>query len=89
MEDKKKELLEEYTKYAEEKGIALNPNKKMVEAVIEGIINHEINDGARYCPCRKLTGDKEEDAKIACPCIYHLDEVAKMGHCHCNLFVKK
>ncbi len=89
MEDRKKELFVEYEKYAEENGIALNPNERMTNAVIEGLLNHEDNDGERYCPCRKITGDKEEDKKIICPCIYHLDEVKEMGRCHCNLFVKK
>ncbi|MDD4409481.1 MAG: ferredoxin-thioredoxin reductase catalytic domain-containing protein [Candidatus Pacebacteria bacterium] len=89
MEDKKKELLEGYTAYAEEKGIALNSNERIVGAVIEGLLYNEEQKGAKYCPCRKVSGNKEEDEKIICPCVYHLDEIETMGHCHCNLFVSK
>jgi ferredoxin-thioredoxin reductase catalytic subunit len=87
--DKKEELLKEYQDYAEEKGIALNPNERIVSAIIDGLFAREESDGEKYCPCRKVTGDKEEDKKIICPCVYHMDEITEMGHCHCNLFVKK
>lgn len=89
MEENAKDLIEEYKKYAEEKGISLNPNERLVIAVVEGLLDWEKRSGERYCPCRKVTGDKEEDKKIICPCVYHLEEVESMGHCHCNLFVKK
>ncbi|PKL58228.1 MAG: ferredoxin:thioredoxin reductase, partial [Methanomicrobiales archaeon HGW-Methanomicrobiales-5] len=23
------------------------------------------------------------------PCVYHKEEVAKQGHCHCNLYFKE
>ncbi|MCK9393530.1 MAG: ferredoxin-thioredoxin reductase catalytic domain-containing protein [Candidatus Paceibacterota bacterium] len=86
---KPEELKTEYEKYALEKDISLNPNEKIVNAIIGGLLNNEDKYGEKYCPCRKVTGDKEEDKKIICPCIYHLDEINSMGHCHCNLFVKK
>lgn len=89
MENKKEELLKTYIEYAEKNNIALNPNEKIVEAIIDGLLNREQVNGERYCPCRKVSGDKEEDKKIICPCIYHLEEIETMGHCHCNLFVKK
>ena len=35
------------------------------------------------------SGDKEKDKAIICPCIYHEDEIAKDGHCHCQLYYRK
>ncbi|MFA6252446.1 MAG: ferredoxin-thioredoxin reductase catalytic domain-containing protein [Candidatus Paceibacterota bacterium] len=83
------ELKNKYKLYAQEKGISLNSNEKIVDAIIGGLLNNEQRHGEKYCPCRKVTGNAEEDKKIICPCIYHMDEISSMGHCHCNLFVKK
>jgi ferredoxin-thioredoxin reductase catalytic subunit len=85
---KSEELKNEYEEYAKENEISLNPNEKIVNAIIEGLLNNEEKYGEKYCPCRKVTGDKEEDKKIICPCIYHLEEINSIGHCHCNLFIK-
>ena len=77
-----------FSKYAESQGFRLNPNNDKVEGVCKGLIANQKKHGARYCPCRMVSGDKEEDRKIICPCIYHKEEVKKDGHCHCGLFVK-
>jgi ferredoxin-thioredoxin reductase catalytic chain len=82
------ELIKKYEEYAKENGFKLNPDKKIVEGVIKGLLMREEKSGARYCPCRRTTGDDDEDSKIICPCVYHKDEIEKDGHCHCNLFVK-
>lgn len=74
--------------YAEKSGLALNPDKHIVERIIEGLLRNEDKHGEKYCPCRVRTGDKEKDKAIICPCIYHRDEIEKDGHCHCRLFVK-
>ena len=84
----KEELIKQYEGYASANGFKLNPNQKIVEAVVDGLLTREEKLGERYCPCRRVTGDKEEDKKIICPCIYHKDEIQKDGACHCNLFVK-
>ncbi|MEM3506536.1 MAG: ferredoxin-thioredoxin reductase catalytic domain-containing protein [Candidatus Bathyarchaeia archaeon] len=81
---KLKEILE---KYAKSQGIRLNPDEKIVDLILEGLLNNEKKYGYRYCPCRRVTGDKAVDAKIICPCIYHKEEIKSMGKCHCGLFV--
>jgi len=86
--DKEKELLEKYKKYAKENNFKLNPDKKIVDTIIKGILRNEEKYGFRYCPCRRITGDKEKDKAIICPCIYHRDEIKTQGHCHCMLFFK-
>jgi len=83
-----KKLLKEYEKYAKENGICLNPDKKVVEFLLNGILEKEKKYGKRYCPCRRITGDKEKDKKIICPCVYCKEEIKKYGHCHCFLFVR-
>ena len=83
-----KELLEISEKYAASKGYKLNPNQKLVDVIIKGLLRNEGKYGFRYCPCRKVSGDKEKDKLIICPCVYHEDEIKKDGHCHCMLFVK-
>lgn len=83
-----KKLLKEYNDYAKAHGFKVNPDSKIAENVVRALLLREEALGERYCPCRKATGNKEEDKKIICPCVYHKDEIEKDGHCHCNLFVK-
>ena len=90
MENQEKidELAKKYAEYAENNGFHLNPDKKIVERVISGLLRNEDKYGCQYCPCRRVTGNKEDDAKKICPCVWHKDEINKDGHCFCNLYVK-
>jgi len=89
MEEKDiEELTKKSAEHAKSKGFKLNPNDAIVLGLVKGLLMRKEKFGEIYCPCRKVTGDKEEDKKIICPCIYHENEVARDGHCLCNLFVK-
>ena len=88
MDEKAQKIKDSYRKYAESQGFRLNPDDKVVEMIIKGLLANQEKHGARYCPCRIVTGGKEKDLKTICPCAYHKDEIKEMGHCHCNLFVK-
>ena len=77
-----------YEEYAQKNGFSLNPNRKIVEGIVKSLLEREKKFGARYCPCRKITGNPDEDKKIICPCIFHRLEIEKDGHCLCGLFVK-
>lgn len=81
-------LIEEYENYAKAEGFKLNPEGKTVEAITRSLLEREKKLGARYCPCRRVTGNLEEDKKIICPCAYHKEEIKKDGHCLCRLFTK-
>ena len=83
------DLLKQSQEYADKAGLKLNPNEKVLAGILNGLLRNKKFKGDIYCPCRTVTGNKEEDKKIACPCIYHLDEVKKDGHCKCTLFWKK
>lgn len=67
----------------------LNPDKKTVDRILNGLIKRKQRFGEFYCPCRIVTGNKKEDQKKICPCGWHEDEVRKDGICLCGLFVKK
>jgi ferredoxin-thioredoxin reductase catalytic subunit len=81
-------LIAEYQEYAKKEGFKLNPNEAVVRGVVKRMLDIEEKNGERYCPCRRQTGNAEEDKQIICPCTHHKDEVEKDGHCHCFLFVK-
>jgi len=76
-------------RYAKSQGFQLNPDDKILDVIIQGLLQNEQKLGRRYCPCRAITGDPGQDRKIICPCIYHKNELKQMGHCHCGLFVVK
>ena len=75
--------------YAKENGWVLNPDNDVLDRVIQGLARNEQKSGHRYCPCRIRSRDDEKDKAIICPCIYHKDEIAKAGHCHCMLYYRK
>jgi len=81
-------LISEYEEHANNNGFRLNPDKETVRRIAEGILRNKELHGNHYCPCRRVTGDKNEDKKIICPCIYHKEEVESNGRCMCGLFVK-
>jgi len=82
-------LIKSYEIYAQEQGFLLNPDCKRVENIVRALLKKEVMQGDKYCPCRVVTGDVEEDKKIVCPCAYHKGEIQELGHCLCWLFVKK
>lgn len=88
MDEEIKKLADKYSDYAKSSGFNLNPDGKTVERIISGLLRNEEKYGEKYCPCRRVSGDKEEDSKKICPCVWHKDEIAKDGHCFCNLYVK-
>ena len=79
-------MILEYEDYAGKNGFQLNPNKDVVKAMVRGLLANEKKYGERYCPCRRVVGDKEEDEPKICPCQWHKEEIEKQGHCICNLF---
>lgn len=88
MEEQIQNLIKEYETYAKEKGFRLNPDKKVVENIVRMLLKKEKELGKRYCPCRRLSGDKKKDKEIICPCVFHQEEIKTKGHCHCLLFFK-
>lgn len=86
LESEKVKIHKFVEKYAKTTGYQLNPDKEIVEFVIEGLARNKIKYGKQYCPCRIVTGNPQEDKQKICPCKWHKEEIALQGHCHCNLF---
>jgi len=86
--EKIEEMIKNYSEYARKNGFQLNPNRKTVERIMNGLLENEKQKGHKYCPCRMLSGNQEEDSKKICPCAYHKEEIAKDGRCYCGLFIK-
>ncbi|MGZ7132792.1 MAG: ferredoxin-thioredoxin reductase catalytic domain-containing protein [Halobacteriota archaeon] len=88
--DEQAEKIKNWAKrYAEKKELQLNPDQERVDEVAKGLAVRQEKFGKRYCPCRIITGDAEEDRKIICPCVYQEEEVRDHGMCHCKLFGAK
>lgn len=88
LREKIKEIIKNYQDYALKNGFRLNPDQKAVEKVIVGLLANEKKYGARYCPCRRVSGNREEDRSKICPCQWHREEIENQGYCFCRLFVK-
>ena len=82
-------LIKEYEEYAQKFGFKLNPNREIVERIIKGLLENEKKYGFRYCPCRRISGNLEDDKPKICPCVYHREEIEKGGRCLCGLFFKE
>ncbi|HBU11791.1 MAG TPA: ferredoxin:glutaredoxin reductase [Clostridiales bacterium] len=72
---------------ADEHGYKLNPDKEFCERLVAGIIKNNERYGIEACPCRLVTGAKEENLDIVCPCDYRDDDLAEYGACFCGLYV--
>ena len=87
--NKIEKAIQEYSRYAKKNGFLLNPDKKITEGLVRALLEKEEKLGARFCPCRRITGNQEEDEKIICPCFWHFQEIKEKGRCLCGLFVKQ
>ncbi|MDI6603207.1 MAG: thioredoxin [Patescibacteria group bacterium] len=86
--EKVEEIIKNYQNYALKNNWRLNPDRKVVERVVMGLLANEKKYGYKYCPCRRVTDIQEEDKGKICPCQWHREEIERDGHCLCGLFVK-
>ncbi|MBW2991451.1 ferredoxin-thioredoxin reductase [Candidatus Woesearchaeota archaeon] len=86
----KDEVIRIWEKFAEKNDFMLNPDKKHVDALADGVLMNEKNHGLKFCPCRIRNGTKERDLELLCPCNFKAHETwNKQGKCWCGLFVKR
>ena len=83
------ELYQTLKKIQEPKGFFFNKDKKLVLELLEGLLVNKERYGYMGCPCRLVSGDKENDRDIICPCVYRTPDVEEYGSCYCNLYVSK
>ena len=90
VESDKEKFLEAIEKFTEKNDFQVNPDSEKVNLLLEGIFNNEKNHGLKYCPCRLITKDFEEDLKLVCPCNFLAHNTYKeKGECWCGLFVRR
>ncbi len=71
----------------EAKGYFFNTDQDRVFELLEALLINKERYGYMGCPCRLLSGDKENDRDVICPCVYREPDVAEFGSCFCNLYV--
>jgi len=88
--NEKQKLIKIWKKFAgNNEKIILNPDQKWVAKITDGVIENQKKYGLKYCPCRIISGRKEEDEKLLCPCNFFIQDTWKnKGECWCGLFKK-
>lgn len=80
----REQLTRKLQEHADKNKIKLNPDRKILNGVISGLMKNQESFGEVYCPCRPI-----RSAETICPCAFHKKEIKETGHCLCRLFVKK
>ncbi len=78
--------------FAEKNEFKVNPNTEKVNMLIDGVFSCDENHGMKYCPCRLIAKDFDEDLKLVCPCNFLIHETyndKEDGECWCGLFVRR
>ncbi len=91
VEFNKEKFLGSIERFTENNEFQVNPDTEKVKMLLDGVFNNEQNHGLKYCPCRLITKDFEEDLKLVCPCNFLIHETYKDkedGECWCGLFVR-
>jgi ferredoxin-thioredoxin reductase catalytic chain len=83
----RREISERIERHTAVSTCRLNPDPRLVAALIEGMLRRKAKFGDYYCPCRVVTGNAEADRRNVCPCETHETEIAETGKCHCGLYV--
>jgi len=83
------ELYDMMKKVQEPKGYFFNKESDRVFDLLESLILNKQRYGYMGCPCRLLSGDRQADRDIICPCVYSVPDIAEFGSCYCNLYVSK
>ena len=82
-------LYEMMKKVQEAKGYYFNKDRDRVFELLEALITNKERYGYMGCPCRLVSGDRENDKDIICPCVYSVPDIEEFGSCYCNLYVSK
>lgn len=88
-EEEIKRLYQKLDQEAEASGYHLNPDEEDTKELVKGLLINEKRYGYWGCPCRLMTGIKEEDLDIICPCDYRDPDLNDYGTCYCALYVSE
>jgi len=76
-------------RYLRRSSYSLFPDDVVVRHLVTRLARNVLEHGRQYCPCRKVTGDRDADRPNICPCRSHHDDIACDGYCECRLFVSQ
>jgi ferredoxin-thioredoxin reductase catalytic subunit len=82
-------LYDTMKKVQEPKGYFFNKDKKRTFELLDALILNKERYGYMGCPCRLVSGDRENDRDIICPCVYSVPDIEEYGSCYCNLYVSQ
>ncbi|MEK6775678.1 MAG: ferredoxin-thioredoxin reductase catalytic domain-containing protein [bacterium] len=69
-------------------GYKFTPELQEAEFLLEQVARNETVYGMPFCPCKMVSGSRELDLRIVCPCIpFHRKHFDSMKRCWCGLFV--
>lgn len=86
----KEELKRVWERFTENNDFKLNPDKKHVDFIVDGLLENEKKYGLKLCPCRLRDGTRETDLGLICPCNFKIQDIWKnKNRCWCGLFIKK
>ena len=83
------QLYDMMKKVQEAKGYFFNTDRERVMELLESLLLNKQRYGYMGCPCRLLSGNRDQDRDIICPCVYSAPDIAEYGSCYCNLYVSK
>jgi ferredoxin-thioredoxin reductase catalytic subunit len=89
MEMTAQKLYEMMKKVQEAKGYYFNKDRDRTFELLEALLQNKERYGYMGCPCRLLSGDRENDRDVICPCIYSIPDIEEYGSCYCNLYVSQ
>lgn len=90
VESRKKALKFMFQQVVEPLGYKFSPDDELVDFLLEQEAKIEEKHGIPFCPCQGLTGEREHDMKIVCPCIpFHRKHFDAIKRCWCGLYVHK
>ena len=83
------ELYERMKKVQEPKGYYFNTDTDRTFELLDALLENRARYGYMGCPCRLLSGNRDNDRDIICPCVYSVPDIEEFGSCYCNLYVSK
>jgi ferredoxin-thioredoxin reductase catalytic chain len=82
-------LYEQLKKVQEPRGYCFNKDMERVMDLLQALLTNKERYGYMGCPCRLVSGDRENDRDIICPCEDRTPDVEQYGSCYCNLYVSR
>jgi ferredoxin-thioredoxin reductase catalytic subunit len=74
-------LYQRLNEEAETGGYHLNPDVPFTKDLVKGLLVNEKRYGYWGCPCRLMSGNKQEDLDIICPCDYRDADILEYNAC--------